>query len=259
MKIVVCVKQVPDSWAEKKLSAGTSTLDRAAADREVNDLDNYAIEEALTLVEQHGGEVVILTMGPAEAGEAIRKALSMGADSGIHLVDDALAGSDALATSAALAALLKDEGADLVMFGTESTDARMAVVPAMVAERMSLPQLTFAQKVEVDGSVVRIQRVTDYGYDEVEASLPAVLGVVEKINEPRYPSFKGIMAAKKKPVRTVTLAETGLDAAHVGGGGAWSQVVDFAARPPKDKGTIVADGGDGGTAIAEFLTTGKFI
>jgi electron transfer flavoprotein beta subunit len=259
MKIVVCIKQVPDSWADKKLQDGDSTLDRASVDRVLNELDEYAVEAALTLVEAQGGEITVLTMGPADAGEAIRRALSMGADAGIHLVDDGLHGSDAIATSYALAEVLKGQEFDLVMFGCESTDAKMSVIPAMVAERLSLPQLTFANAISVDGSTVKIQRVTDYGYDEVEATGPAVVSMVEKSNEPRYPSFKGIMAAKKKPVQTLSLAEAGLDANQVGLAQAWSLVDSFAARPPREKGTIVDDGGDGGVKIAEYLSTQKFI
>ena len=198
-------------------------------------------------------------MGPDRAAETVRKALSMGADAGVHLVDDALHGSDALATSYALAEVLSGRGFDLILFGSESTDARMSVVPAMVAERLGLPQVTFAQKVEVDGSAVRIERLTEYGYDTVEASMPAVISVVEKINEPRYPSFKGIMAAKKKPVETLTIADAGLDAAQLGLSAAWSSVAEFAARPPKAAGTVVTDEGDGGMKIAEFLSEQKFV
>ncbi|MCX6460221.1 MAG: electron transfer flavoprotein subunit beta/FixA family protein [Actinobacteria bacterium] len=259
MKIVVCIKQVPDSWADKKLSPEDSTLDRASVDRVLNELDEYAVEAALQLTEAHGGDVTVLTMGPEDAAEALRRALSMGADAGIHLIDDGLSGTDAVGTSYALAQVLQSREFDLVIFGSESTDARMSVVPAMVAERLSLPQLTFAGKVEVDGGTVRIQRVTDYGYDEVEASTPALVSVVEKINEPRYPSFKGIMAAKKKPVEKLTLADAGIDASQVGLAQAWSAVDSFAARPPREKGTIVEDGGDGGAKIAEFLSTQKFI
>ena len=259
MKIAVCVKQVPDTWAEKKLRADDSTLDRESADGVMNELDEYAVEEALKIVEAQGGEVVVVSMGPDRAAETIRKALSMGADSGIHLVDDGLHGSDALATSYALAQVLGARGFDLVVFGSESTDARMSVVPAMVAERLGLPMLTFAQKVAVDGTTVTVERLTEYGYDTVEASTPAVVSVVEKINEPRYPSFKGIMAAKKKPVETLSAADAGLDAAQVGIGAAWSTVADFAARPPKAAGTVVTDEGDGGVKIADYLTEQKFI
>ncbi|MCF8538764.1 MAG: electron transfer flavoprotein subunit beta/FixA family protein [Candidatus Nanopelagicales bacterium] len=259
MKIAVCVKQVPDTWAEKKLRDGDSRLDRESADGVLNELDEYAVEQALQIVEAEGGEVVIVTMGPERAGETLRKAISMGADSGIHIVDDSLGGSDAIATSAVLAAALSGRGFDLVLFGSESTDARMSVVPAMVAERLDLPQLTFAQKVDVTGSTVTTERVTEYGFDAMTAELPAVVSVVEKINEPRYPSFKGIMAAKKKPVETLAVADLSLDAAHVGGAAAWSEVADFAARPPKAAGVVVTDEGDGGVKIADFLTSQKII
>ena len=259
MKIAVCVKQVPDTWAEKSLRAEDSTLDRETPDGVLNELDEYAVEEALQIAEAHGGEVTVVSMGPQRAAETVRKALSMGADAGIHVVDDALHGSDAVATSAVLAAALAGKDFDLIIFGSESTDARMSVIPAMVAERLGIAQLTFAQRVSVEGSNVTIERVTDYGFDTVTAAMPAVISVVEKINEPRYPSFKGIMAAKKKPVETVGVVDLGVDAAAVGQAAAWSAVSDFATRPPKPAGTIVADEGDGGSRIAAYLTEQKFI
>ncbi|HEY9242729.1 MAG TPA: electron transfer flavoprotein subunit beta/FixA family protein [Streptosporangiaceae bacterium] len=259
MNIVVCVKQVPDTWAERTLRPDDSTLDRASVDGVINELDEYAIEEGLRLAEAHGGEVTILTMGPDKASESIRKALSMGADKAIHLIDDGLAGSDGLQTSAALAAVLGRTGFDLVIVGAESTDARMGVLAAMLAERLGVPQVSLASKVEVDGSQLTIHRQTDYGYDKVAASLPAVISVVEKINEPRYPSFKGIMAAKKKPVETLSLADAGIDPGQVGLATAATEVVSFAKRPPRQAGTIVKDEGDGGAKAAEFLAAQKFI
>ena len=183
----------------------------------------------------------------------------MGATDGVHVVDDVVHGSDAVATSAVLAAAIDRLAPDLVLMGSESTDARMSVVPAMLAERTGRPQLTFAGKVDIADNVVTVQRVTDYGYDVVEAPLPALVSVVEKINEPRYPSFKGIMAAKKKPVETLTLADLGVDAAVVGQSGSWSAVKDFAARPPRAAGTVVTDEGDGGVKAADFLSAQKFI
>ena len=201
----------------------------------------------------------MLSMGPGKASESIRKALSMGAGKAVHLVDDALAGSDALATSYALAQVLSQIGFDLVVAGAESTDARMGAMPAMLAERLGVPQLSLASKVEIDGQQVRIHRQSEDGYQVVEGALPAVIGVVEKINEPRYPSFKGIMAAKKKPVTTMSLADAGIDAALVGLANAATEVVDFAERPPRQAGTLVKDEGDGGTRAAEFLAAGKFI
>jgi electron transfer flavoprotein beta subunit len=263
MNIVVCVKQVPDTWSEKKLDPSDSTLDRAATDPVMNEMDEYAVEEALKLQEAQGGEVTILCMGPEAASETVRKALSMGADKAIHVLDDALHGSDAVATSLALAKAIGKAGesgpVDLVLLGSESSDARMSVVPAMLAERLGLPQLTFAKEVTVDGATVRIKRLTDEGYQAVEATLPAVVSVVEKINEPRYPSFKGIMAAKKKPVEVLSVADAGIDPAQVGLGAAVTEVVSFSKRPPREAGTIVKDEGDGGVKAAEFLAAQKFI
>ncbi|MGW4792975.1 electron transfer flavoprotein subunit beta/FixA family protein [Nonomuraea sp. NPDC004297] len=259
MNIVVCVKQVPDTATERKLRSDDNTLDRDAADGVVNELDEYAVEEALKLKEAHGGEVTVLTMGPGRATETIRKALAMGADKAVHLSDDALHGSDALSTSYAMAQVLKKIGFDLVILGSESTDARTGMLAAMLAERLGTPQLTLANKVEVEGGAITVQRLADYGYDRVQATLPAVVSVVEKINEPRYPSFKGIMAAKKKPVETLAIADAAIDAKQVGLGASWSEVVDFAAAPPRTAGTIVKDEGDGGEKAADFLASKKFI
>jgi electron transfer flavoprotein beta subunit len=259
VNIVVCVKQVPDTAVERTLRPGDGTLDRDTPDGLINELDEYAIEEGLKIAEAHGGEVTILSMGPAKAAESIRKALSMGADKAIHVSDEALAGSDALATSLVLAEVLKQAGFDLVILGSESTDARTGVLPTMLAERLGVPQLTLASKVDIDGQSVSIRRVIDDGYAVVTGSLPAVVSVVEKINEPRYPSFKGIMAAKKKPVQTLTLADTGIEPSLVGLGHAATAVADFAAKPPRAAGTVVKDEGDGGTKVAAFLAERKFI
>jgi len=264
MNIVVLVKQVPDTWAERKLKDADGTLDRASVDGLINELDEYAIEEGLKIAEAQReagseAEVTIVTMGPEKAAESIRKALSMGADKAVHLLDDGLAGSDALSTSYALAQVLRQTGFDLVICGSESTDARMGVMAAMLAERLGVPQLSLASKVEIDGSAISVQRQTEYGYDKVEAALPAVISVVEKINEPRYPSFKGIMAAKKKPVETLSLADAGIDPGQMGLGAAATEVVSFAKRPPRQAGTVVKDDGDGGVKAAEFLASQKFI
>ncbi len=259
MNIVVCMKQVPDTEVERSLVPGDNTVDRAGADGVINYLDEFAIEEGLKLREAHGGEVTILTMGPVKAADSIRKALSMGADKAVHVIDDALAGSDAVASSLAIAEALKVVGFDLVVFGCESTDARTGLVPAMVAERLGVPQLTLAAKVDIAGSEVTIRRVTDDGVATVTGSLPAVVSVNEKINEPRYPTFKGIMAAKKKPVQTLTLADISVPAGQVGLANAWSWVDDFAARPPRQAGQVVKDEGDGGNKAAAFLAERKFI
>ena len=259
MNIVVCVKQVPDTAVERTLRPGDGTLDRESPDGLINELDEYAIEEGLRIAEAQGGEVTILSMGPEKAAESVRKALSMGADKAVHVLDAALAGSDALATSLVLAEALKRTGFDLVILGSESTDARTGVLPAMLAERLGVPQLTLAQAVDISGTEVTIRRMTDDGYAVVTGALPAVVSVVEKINEPRYPSFKGIMAAKKKPVETLSLADLPVDADAVGLGGSATAVADFAARPPREAGTVVKDEGDGGAKVAAFLAERKFI
>ena len=238
-------------------------LDREGVDAVLNDLDEYAVEEALRIVEAHGGNeeggansVTIVSMGPERATEAIRKALSMGANDAILVSDAALAGSDALATSKVLAEVIKNGGFDLVICGTESTDARMSVVPAMLAQRLGWAQLTFASMVSVDpaANTVSIARTTEAGVDAIHAKLPAVVSVVEKINEPRYPSFKGIMAAKKKTIDSRDLATVGVSAES-----AWSLVADSAPRPPRAAGVKVTDDGNGGNDLVKFLTEKKFI
>jgi electron transfer flavoprotein beta subunit len=260
MKIAVCVKQVPDSWAEKKMVNGV--LDRESVDAVLNDLDEYAVEEALRIAEAHGGNeeggahtVTVISMGPERATEAVRKALSMGANDAILVTDTALAGADALATSAVLAKVIADGGYDLVICGTESTDARMSVVPAMISARLGWAQLTFASKVTVDpAGSVSITRVTEAGVDEISAAFPCVISVVEKINEPRYPSFKGIMAAKKKTIEQKDLAAVGASAQS-----AWSQVNDATPRPPRAAGVKINDEGNGGEALVNFLAEKKLI
>jgi electron transfer flavoprotein beta subunit len=261
--IVVLVKQVPDTWAERRLSESDYTLDRESVDAVMNEIDEYAVEEALRLKEAHGGEVTVLSMGPERATETIRKALSMGADKAVHVSDPALHGACAVQTAETLAAALGTIPHDLVVLGSESTDARLSVMAAMLAEKLGLPQLSGARKVSVeegaDGSTVTIERQTETGFDRVQGSTPAVVSVVEKINEPRYPSFKGIMAAKKKPVQTVTVADLGLDAGSVGLASATSEVVEMTPRPPRQAGQIVKDEGDGGVKIAEFLAAQKLL
>jgi electron transfer flavoprotein beta subunit len=259
VNIVVLVKQVPDTWAERKLSDSDKTLDRASVDVVMNEIDEYAVEEALRIKESSGGEVTILTMGPDRAVETIRKALSMGADKAVHLTDPALAGSDAVQTSYALAQVLSTLEYDLVIAGSEATDSRMSIMTALLAERTGQPQLTGARKVTADGGTVRIERQTESGYDVVEAATPALVSVVEKINEPRYPSFKGIMAAKKKPLTTLTIADAGIDAGQVGLASAPSQVASFATKPPRSAGQVVKDEGDGGVKIVEFLASQKLV
>ena len=259
MNIVVLVKQVPDSGSERKMDPADNTVARAAADNVVNEIDEYAIEEALVVKEAHGGEVTVLTVGPDSATDAIRKALSMGADKAVHVSDEAIKGSDAVQISAVLAAALGQLEYDLVICGAEATDSQMSVMPALLSERLGLPQLSGARKLTVDGGVAKIERQTDGGYWAVEAPLPAIVSTWDTINEPRYPSFKGIMAAKKKPVETRTLADLGLDASVVGQANATTQVVDFAGRPPKGEGVKVTDEGDGAQKFVDFLAGQKIV
>ena len=259
MNIVVLVKQVPDTSAERRLDPADNTLDRESVDAVINEIDEYAIEEGLLLKEAHGGEVTILTVGPERATESIRKALSMGADKAVHVSDPAIHGSDAIQTAKVIAKALGTLDWDLVIAGSEATDTRVSVVPALLAEALGVAQLTQARKVTVEDSNVTIERQSDTGYDVVQGATPAVISVVEKINEPRYPSFKGIMAAKSKPVQTLTAAELGLGADEVGLASATSQVLSFEVAPPRQAGQIVKDEGDGGVKIAEFLASKKLV
>jgi electron transfer flavoprotein beta subunit len=259
MKIVVLVKQVPDSGAERRLAGTGHTVDRESADNLINEMDDYAIEEALRLQEAHGGEVTVLTMGPQRAAESIRKALSMGPDQAVHVLDDALAGSCAVATSAVLAAALRTLAPDLVLCGAESTDGRVQAIPHMLAERLGIAALTGARKLTVDGTTLTVERQAEEGYELVTAATPAVVSVWDTINDPRYPSFKGIMAAKKKPVSTLSLADLGIDPGEVGTAGATSAVLDHQQRPPRSAGQKVVDEGDGGVRLVEFLATEKFV
>ena len=260
--IVVLIKQVPDTWSERKLTDGDFTLDREAADAVLDEINERAVEEALLIKEKEGGEgtVTVLTAGPERAGEAIRKALSMGADKAVHLKDDGLKGSDVIQTAWALArALGTIEGVDLVIAGNESTDGVGGAVPAILAEYLGLPQLTHVRKLSVDDGKVTAERETDDGVFTLEATLPAIVSVNEKINEPRFPSFKGIMAAKKKEVTALTLAEIGVEGDEVGVANAGSTVVSSTPKPAKTAGEKIADEGEGGTKIAEYLVAQKLI
>jgi electron transfer flavoprotein beta subunit len=259
MNIVVLVKQVPDSGSERKLDPSDNTVARATADNVINEMDEYAIEEALLVKEAHGGEVTILTVGPSTATDAIRKALSMGADKAVHVVDDAIHGSCAVQTSAVIAAALSQLDYDLVLCGAEATDAQLSVMPALLAERLGIPQLSGARKLTIEDGMAKIERQTDGGYWQVEAPLPAIVSTWDTINEPRYPSFKGIMAAKKKPVEQWSLADLDVAADQVGLAAAWTTVQGFTPRPPREKGKVVTDDGTGGHQLAEYLTANKFV
>ncbi|HUH07819.1 MAG TPA: electron transfer flavoprotein subunit beta/FixA family protein [Egibacteraceae bacterium] len=262
MRIICPIKRVPDTAAEKKLDPADRTVDREQSDPVLNANDEWSIEEAMRISERDGAEVIALCMGPDEAQSTIRKALSYGLDGAIQISDPALHGSDAVATARVLAAALRQEQFDLIIMGNQSSDARTMLVPALLAEFLDLPALTYARKLEIDGSTLTVQRESPSGHVVVQAQMPAVVSVVEAINEPRYPSFKGIMAAKSKPLDVRDLAAIGVDAADVGLEGSWTQVVDVVARPPKEPGKRVEDDGSGSVgakALAEFLAERKFI
>ncbi len=260
MKIVVCAKFVPDATADRRFRPEDNTVDRAGVDGLLSELDEYAVETALTVKEAGDAEVTVLTVGPEQAADAVKKSLQMGADAGVHVLDDAIHGSDAVATSLILSKALAKLEADLVVFGMGSTDGGMGVVPAMVSERLGLPAVTLGSEVTVDGQTVRIRRDGDTASETIEGTLPLVLSVSDQANEPRYPSFKGIMAAKKKPVETWSLADLELTPEQVGGSSAWTEVVEVTARPARTAGTIVTDeDGSGAAGLVEFLSTNKFL
>lgn len=259
MKIVVLVKHVPEPTATWRY-ADDRTLDRAGIEGRLSELDEYAVEQAISLVE--GGlpaTITYLTMGPARAIDGLRKALSMGGDDGVLVTDDALHGSDSLATSLVLARALERLGPDLILCGMASTDAEMSVVPAMISDRLGVPQVTFASALSVDDGSVSVRREGDTSVEEVVASLPAVVSVTDQTGDVRYPSFKSIMAAKKKPVTTWSLGELGIDPGQVGMAGAATVVRAAALKPPRHAGAVVVDDGEAASQIADFLVSQKLL
>jgi len=263
LKIVVLVKHVPDAQFDRHLTGQGNTVDRDESI--LSELDEYALEAALQLSEARGGakagnEVIALSMGPAGAVNSVKKSLQIGASSGVHLNDDALAGSDAAATSLALAAAIRYLGpVDLILTGMASTDGETSLVPAQLAERLGVPQVTFASALELNGTTLTAQRDGDGRSDTVEASLPALVSVTDQINEPRYPNFKGILAAKKKKITTLALSDIGVDAGQVGAAGSLTAVETAAARPPRTAGTIITDEGDAGIKLVDFLAAQKLL
>jgi electron transfer flavoprotein beta subunit len=270
MNIVICVKYVPDATADRHFESD-NTVDRVGVPGLLSELDEYAVEQALQLREKNaegeGGEettVTALTVGPEDASEAIKKSLQMGVDKGVHVVDDAIAGSDYLATSQVLAAAITKIGeespVDVVICGMSSTDATGSVIPAMLAERLDLPQVTMGSVIESQGSQFRIKRDGDTSTEVIGATAPLVLSVTDQSGEARYPSFKGIMAAKKKPLETWSLSDIGVEAGEVGLDAAWTKVEDTEQRPPRTQGEVVTDeDGSGAKALVEFLASKKFI
>ncbi|WP_404948951.1 electron transfer flavoprotein subunit beta/FixA family protein [Streptomyces sp. ARC14] len=259
LRIVVCVKYVPDATGDRHF-ADDLTLDREDVDGLLSELDEYAVEQALQIADAaDDAEITVVTVGPADAKDALRKALSMGADKAVHVEDDDLHGTDVIGTSLVLAKAVEKTGFDLVICGMASTDGVMGVLPALLAERLGVPQVTLLSEVAVDGGVVTGRRDGDTASEQLEASLPAVVSVTDQSGEARYPSFKGIMAAKKKPVESLDLDDLELDADEVGLAGAWTAVDSATERPARTAGTIVKDEGEGGKQLAEFLAGQKFI
>ncbi|MGW7578952.1 electron transfer flavoprotein subunit beta/FixA family protein [Streptomyces sp. NPDC054765] len=259
LRIVVCVKYVPDATGDRHF-AEDLTVDRDDVDGLLSELDEYAVEQALQIKEAaDDAEITVLTVGPEDANDALRKALSMGADKAVHVEDDDLHGTDALGTSLVLAKAIEKTGYDLVVCGMASTDGTMGVLPALLAERLNIPQVTQLSEVSVADGKVTGRRDGDTASEQLEAALPAVVSVTDQSGEARYPSFKGIMAAKKKPVESLDLEDLEIEADEVGLEGAWTKVDGATERPARTAGTIVKDEGEGGKQLAEFLAGQKFI
>jgi electron transfer flavoprotein beta subunit len=259
VKIAVCVKEVPDASAPKRIDPQTFRLDRSVPGA-LNEFDTHALEEALRVKEGSGdGEVVAVLMGPPRAADSLRKALAVGADRAVHVADDAIAGSDLVATTRVLAKALEREEPDLVLFGQQGSDSDGAVLWAAVADRLRLPMISQAASLELPGGKAKVKRQTEYGYDVIEAPLPCVVAVSDAINEPRYPSLKGIMGAKKKPQDSVTASDLGLTADDVGESGSPTEVYALGEPPPRGESRRIEDNGNAAEAIVEYLTEKKLI
>jgi electron transfer flavoprotein beta subunit len=258
MKIAVCVKQVPEAQA-KRIDPGTKRLDRSG-EAALNAFDANAIEEALRVKESSGdGEVVLVSLGPQSALDALRKGLAMGADRAVLVSDDAAAGSDLVATSLALAKALEREGADLILFGQQASDSDGAVLWAAVADRLRVPLVSQAAELSVSDGKARVKRQTEFGYDVIDAPLPAVVAVSDAINEPRYPSLKGIMGAKKKPQETLSVADLGVDASQLGEAGSKTEVLSIGDPPARGDMVKIDDDGSGAQKIADFLVERRLL
>jgi electron transfer flavoprotein beta subunit len=257
--IVVCAKVVPASSVTIQIDPATKRMVRKDVTQELDPQAACALEEALRLTEKHGGSVTIVTMGREDATLGIRSALAMGATAAVHLSDEALAGSDTLGTAKALAAAIRKEPFDLVLCGTESSDSYAGIVPGQIAQLLGVVPLTFATEVSVEGKKVTIKRQSESGYDVVESELPALVTVTTGVNEPRYPTLKGIMGAKRKEIRKYTAADLGLGPDQVGESGARERVLTVGKPPSRQAGTVIKDEGDGGKQIADFLANLKLI
>ena len=259
MKLAVCVKQVPDATATKRIDPGTKRLDRSG-EGALNPVDANAVEEALRIKEASGeGEVVVVSLGPEKALDALRKALAMGADRAVLVSDEAAVGSDLVATSFALAKALERESPDLILFGQQAADSDGAVLWAAVAERLRRPLISQAAELTLDDGSVTGKRQTEFGYDVIRAPLPAVVAVADSINEPRYPSLKGIMGAKKKPQDVVALSELGVEGDRAGLEGSRTEVLALGDPPPRGETRTIEDDGTAAEKIVEFLAEKRLI
>jgi electron transfer flavoprotein beta subunit len=257
MKIAVCVKQIPEGSG--RIDPGTKRLDRSG-EGALNPFDANAVEEALRLRDAAGeSEVVLVSMGPARAQDALRKALAMGADRAVLISDDAAAGADLVATSYALAKALARESADLILFGQQAGDSDGAVLWAAVADRLRLPVVSQAAEVTHEDGKVTVKRQTEFGYDVIEAPLPAVVAVSDAINEPRYPSLKGIMGAKSKPQETLSLVELGVEPERAGEQGSRTQVYALGEPPARGESKKIDDDGNAAQAIVDFLAEKRLV
>ena len=258
MKIAVCVKQIPDPAAPGKLGADYNLVRDSKLI--MDESDSYGVEMALQIVDNSGGgEVVIFSMAPNDEQAGLRNALAMGANRAVLVSDKALSGSDALTTAKVLSKAIARDQFDLVIAATESSDGYTGTTPVQMAELLDLPSVSFAKKVEIDGSTVKVARQTEAGFDDVEVTLPALITVTAGVVEPRYPNFKGIMAAKSKPVEKLTVTDLGLDAAGVGAAGAGQKIESVRAAEARGAGTVVVDEGDGFSKIVEYLENAKVI
>jgi electron transfer flavoprotein beta subunit len=259
MKIAVCVKQVPDATVNKRISPATKRLERSG-EAALNPFDVHAVEEALRIKERSGeGEVVAVSLGPANAMESLRKALAMGADRAVLVTDEAAVGSDLVATAYALAKALEREAAELILFGQQANDSDGAVLWAAVADRLRAPVISQVAELTVANGSVRGKRQTEFGYDVIEAPLPAVVAVSDAINQPRYPSLKGIMGAKTKPQEQVALADLGVETERVGEPGSRTDVLALGDPPPRGESRRIEDDGNAPEQIIEFLAEKRLV
>ena len=262
MKIVVCVKHVPDDQAERRFT-DSGRVDRGQDDGTLNALDENAVEAALALAHESNGHVTVVTMGPQAAEGAVRRGLQMGADAAVLISDEAVEGSDVFATARVLAAAVRKinevDRVDLVLTGMASLDGMTSVVPTLLARELALPAATLAADVTVDGDVVRVRRELEHGSEVLEATMPAVISVTDRANKPRYPDFKGIMAARRKPVAVWSLEDLGVAADEVGDRAARTKVLSTAARPPRQDRVLITDEGDAGARMAAYLVDNRLV